>query len=263
MANQWLKFYGGEFLADPKIISLAPLERLCWVTLLCFASMGSGDGKVEYITEDRLMIQAGIDPTQDEWKATKGVLEKLESLKMVRVDNGVITLINWEKRQQHSLTPYERVKRYRDRKRNANGDDTKKITTEENRREENRVDKKRKKKESAAIAAPASKPLKPKSNPDDPFTLDQYITSMRQSPQRFIRLIGEYADEIKPELKTKGQWEVFTRRNVRTAKSLEVFSDEQIEDAIGRLSKDVRSKSNPKGFITTWTFETLLKYITK
>lgn len=116
----------------------------------------------------------------------------------------------------------------------------------------------------AAVAAPLpSKPRKPESNPDDPFTLAEYIASMRQSPLRHIRLIGEYADQISPDLKTKGQWTVFTKRHVRAAKALEVFSDEQIERAMGRIEKDCRSKKNPRGFITNWGLETLLKYVTK
>ena len=45
-------------------------------------------------------------------------------------------MLNWQKRQETNLTSYERVKRFREKKRNDNA----KITLEENRIEENRRD---------------------------------------------------------------------------------------------------------------------------
>jgi len=86
---------------------------------------------------------------------------------------------------------------------------------------------------------------------------------MRSSPQKHIQIIAEYADEKKPDYKTKGQWRAFTNRNLKVARQLSEFSMDQIADAFEKMLKDVRSESNrnPKAFITKWTLETVLKYI--
>lgn len=259
MANQWFKFFGAEYLGDQKIISLSAAERSCWVTLMCLASNGSGDGVVNFITEPRLMMQSGLIPGTPEYDLSTGIIKKLEMLKMIHIDNEMITLLNWQKRQQSYLSGYERVKRYREKKRES----AKKITSEENRIEENRRDKRRKKISATDVASPPKSSKPPKKDPAEPLLLSAYVESMRKSPQRYIRIIGEYADEIAPDFGTRGQWEVFTKRQVRAARMLEVFSDDQIAAAMSRIEKDCRSKKNPKGFITNWGLETLLKYITK
>lgn len=103
------------------MLALSSSRRSCWLTLLCYASQTGGT--VKFLDEDSLIEQSGISVTSDEYEITKGVLKQFEKLDMIRVDNGVITVLNWGKRQQSSLTPYERVKRYRDKKRNDNAND--------------------------------------------------------------------------------------------------------------------------------------------
>lgn len=117
------------------MLSLTSSERSCWITLLCYSSVND-NGMITFLSEQQLMIQAGLDFTCDEWNRTVGILEKLVKLKMITNDNGMITVINWYKRQETSLTSYERVKKHREKKRNDNA----KITLEENRIEENRID---------------------------------------------------------------------------------------------------------------------------
>lgn len=80
----------------------------------------------------------------DEWGATQGVLEKFKKLQMITLDNELITVLNWQKRQETSLTSYERVKRYREKKRNDNVNDNDRV-------EENRIDKKKDTKKSPFI----------------------------------------------------------------------------------------------------------------
>lgn len=258
MANQWFKFFGGEFLADPKIISLPPHERSLWVTLMCFASMGSGDGTISAIPEHTLMLHAGFDETL--LKRSEGLLKRFEKQGMITLSNGMITLTNWQKRQATYSKSYERLKKWREKKRSETLQSNAK-ETRKNRIEENRIEKKKKIKNAAVAAVPVSKP--PKKDPEEALSLEAFVDSMRKSPHRHVRIIGEYADEIKPDMKTRGQWTVFIGRNVRAAKKLEVFSDEQIASAMSRIQKDTRTANNPKGFITDWTLETLLKYITK
>lgn len=147
---KWFKFYGTEYLSDPKMLSLTPEERSCWITLLCYASVNgdnandneSDNGTIRYLDEQKLMLQAGLDFTNDCWDRTVGVLKKFENLGMIRNDNGMITVLNWGKRQNSSLTGYERVKRYRERHKNDNASDNAMITSEERRGEKIREEEK-------------------------------------------------------------------------------------------------------------------------
>lgn len=120
MANHWFKFYGGEYLSDPKMLALTACERSCWITLLSYASGDDFEGVVRYLSEDQLMAQAGVNFNEEEWNRTKGVLDHLQQLGMIRQSNGEITIVNWNKRQETFLTNAERQARFRDKKkRNA------------------------------------------------------------------------------------------------------------------------------------------------
>src|SRR3990167_2897240 len=146
MSSQWFKFYGGEYLSDPKMLILTASERSCWLTLLCYASMTGKGGSIIYLTEDMLMAQSGIKPLDKEWMDTRGVLEKLKKLGIVTLVDETITLINWRKRQEMQLTPAERSKRYRERIKSnevvTNKSDESNARIEENRIEENRREEK-------------------------------------------------------------------------------------------------------------------------
>ena len=133
---KWFKFYGQDYLSDPKMLSLTACERSCWLTLLSYSSIND-NGMITFMSEQQLMLQSGLDFQDDSWDRTVGVLKKLERLEMITVDNEVITVKNWGKRQETNLTSYERVKRYRQKKHNDNT----KITLDKKRIEENRRDK--------------------------------------------------------------------------------------------------------------------------
>lgn len=111
---KWFKFYGQDYLSDPKMLSLNACERSCWITLLSYGSVND-EGIIEYLNEEQLMLQAGISPTSEEWERTKGILKKFEEMNIVIKDNTKITLINWNERQETNLTGYERVKRWREK----------------------------------------------------------------------------------------------------------------------------------------------------
>lgn len=135
---QWFKFYGGEYLSDPKMMALTPSERSCWITLLSFASVADDGGRIKYLSEERLMIAAGLDPTRDEWDVTLGILGKFAGLDMVLQDsNGIVTVCNWTKRQETYLTNAERQRRYRERQK-SNANVTQPLQQSNARREEKR-----------------------------------------------------------------------------------------------------------------------------
>lgn len=158
MANQWFKFYGGEYLSDPKIISLSPQERSCWITIMCMASTSSVQGVIEFLTPDVLMYQSGIrfDPSNTgEWEKCYDVLKKFEKMKMITVnENGVVEVLNWNKRQEYTMTATERSRKFRAKQKENQEDATEETesnenaTLEENRIEENRIDKKKHKNDS-------------------------------------------------------------------------------------------------------------------
>lgn len=123
MSQQWFKFYGGEFLSDPKMERLNPLERSCWITLLCLASSSSNEGVVEFLTVETLLNKSGIqfDPYHpEEWEKALSVLPKFTSMRMIEMEkNGDILVKNWDKRQEQFLTGAERAQKYRDNKKSS------------------------------------------------------------------------------------------------------------------------------------------------
>ena len=140
MSNQWFKFYGGEYLSDPKMDAFDGNERSCWVTILSLASQ-LDDGWIKYSLEEKIIEKSGIKVS--ERSQYIGVLDKFLKFNMLQYCNGDVTQgfkpKNWDKRQYSE--GYSRIKRFRDKF--SNGDVTQKITTEENRIEENRIEKKR------------------------------------------------------------------------------------------------------------------------
>ena len=121
------------------MLTLTASERSCWITLLCYASVNN-NAVITFLNEEQLMLQAGISFNNNEWNRTKGVLKRFKKLKMIDYSNGKITLRNWSKRQEIYSKSYERLKRWREKKRletfRSNAKDNGK-----NRVEENRIDK--------------------------------------------------------------------------------------------------------------------------
>jgi len=117
MTLPWFKFYGTEYLSDPKMLQLNGYEKSCWVTLLCLAGQ-TEDGAVKFLSEEQLLVLSGVPSTNT------GILKKFESLKLLRYSNGIVTLLNWKKRQYSESL--ERVRRFRE-KRKSNGKDTERV----------------------------------------------------------------------------------------------------------------------------------------
>lgn len=134
----WFKFYGTEYLSDPKMLALSAAERSCWITLLSYASQNNG--VVKNLTEEHLMSQSGIYWNGEEWDVTKGVLIKFKKLNMLRLNNGIVTVCNWKKRQETSLSNAERQAKFRERNKDVTESNTE-VTLDKNREDKNREDK--------------------------------------------------------------------------------------------------------------------------
>lgn len=106
---QWFRFYH-EVVEDPKVQTLSPYMFRAWVNLLCIAAKHGGElpefrdiGYRLHVTENRAqaivseLIQAGLFETVD----------------------GVPRPHNWNGRQFESDVSTDRVKRFRERRRNA------------------------------------------------------------------------------------------------------------------------------------------------
>lgn len=109
--------YGQEYVSDPKIHSLTADERSCWLTLLCYASISNVEGEVMNMTEEKLKVLSGVDMGAPQIS----ILEKLDILGMIKLrPDGTILIVNWNKRQEKdAMSGYERIKRYRERKKNT------------------------------------------------------------------------------------------------------------------------------------------------
>lgn len=107
----------------------------------------------------------------------------------------------------------------------------------------NRAHSKERKKLSKEIAAKAA----------EPFSLQEAIRKMEESPQRHMNIIALYFREKRPDLRTREQGHVAVTRHLRAAKSLSNFNNNQILDAIPKA----------KRLTEEWTLETIIKVLTK
>lgn len=118
---------------------LTACERSCWLTLLAYASVSENGGKVKYLTEQQLMIAAGVSPMHEEWDITVGVLAKFDGLDMISLEKDEIEVLNWGKRQESYLSNAERQRKYREKVK-SNADVTTPLQQSNARIEENRID---------------------------------------------------------------------------------------------------------------------------
>lgn len=153
----WFKFYGQEFLSDPKMLSLTANDKGIWLTLLCLASSSSEEGVIRYVDINKILIISGVNPLMEEedYEDQKNVFKRFEDLKMITIDNDndnvIIRITNWQKRQSSALSGYERIKQYRQKKKenmiDIEANDNEMITDDnanDNRRiDKNRIDKNR------------------------------------------------------------------------------------------------------------------------
>lgn len=156
MSKTWFKFYGLEYLSDPKMLSLTPIEKALWLTILCLAASSDVEGQIKYITEDKIMMMTGISPLEDDWKKNIGFMQRFRDLGMItrNLVEDVIYVKNYSKRQETNLSDAERSKRYRD----SHKSDSRHAPSRDDshaREEKNREEKKEVKKEKTPSLEPS------------------------------------------------------------------------------------------------------------
>lgn len=120
---------------------MTAVDKLLFITLLCLADE---EGKIKDCDEDTLKQLTHLyeDPyeTNNDWNRATGFLQRFSDNGMITLDtNGCVIINNWMKRQSKNLSGYERVKRWRDKQKQAN----KPFINDNNdnaRIEENRID---------------------------------------------------------------------------------------------------------------------------
>lgn len=85
------------------------------------------------------------------------------------------------------------------------------------------------------------------------FDLREEIRKLDESARRQMNVIGLYFREKNPDFRNYEQFQIGLKRNLRPAKDLAAFDDDQITKAIDRANE----------FVPSWTLETLLKLLTK
>ena len=162
---KWFKFYGKDWLTDMKIMSMSVEDKLCFLTLLCLAANDDDPGVIKNCNEESIIKLTNLyeDSYDDNNEATRarGFLKRLNDNEMITIDNnGDVTLLNFQKRQDTNLSGYERVKRHREKHKtdnkaikpmitNDNADDNVMITPKrkKERREKIRLDREEEKRE--------------------------------------------------------------------------------------------------------------------
>jgi len=119
----------------------------------------------------------------------------------------------------------------------------------------------------------ASEPKKekaPKRDDNELMNVDQFVKLCNESTQSHVKIIGEWADTIKLNYTTYGQWRGFMMRQLRVAKRLVPYATNDkgefdmsyIGRAYGTMLRDVEdSKRRGNGF--KYTLETVEKYLDK
>jgi len=92
---------------------------------------------------------------------------------------------------------------------------------------------------------------------DRPMNLTQFVEWCKRSPHAHIRIIGEWAETVPPEIEldTVAQWEAYIKRHLRPAKVLVAFKREQLEMGFEEIKKS-------RGWLKVATLETLFKFVT-
>jgi hypothetical protein len=90
-----------------------------------------------------------------------------------------------------------------------------------------------------------------------PMALDDFVEWCGRSEQAHIRIIGEWAETVKPNFRNQGQWSEYIRRYARTASNLVPFDHCQLSTGFAEIKRGIKEK-----WLTNYTLETLYKFVT-
>lgn len=88
------------------------------------------------------------------------------------------------------------------------------------------------------------------------FDFKLWCDWLKSSKQRHIQIIGHFAEDTQPDIRSYEQGQVYIKMNVRAAKDLSVFDDDQIAEAMERLlSANYFYKKNMLATLKKYLFE--------
>jgi hypothetical protein len=87
-----------------------------------------------------------------------------------------------------------------------------------------------------------------------PFTLNEEIEKLEESPRRDLNIVALYLRHRKPNLTSREQFNETLRRHLRSSKTVSPFSDEQILKALDYAKRE---------YGDIYTIETINKILTK
>lgn len=243
MENGWIKLHR-KILNNP--LSRKPTWAWLWVVLLLLANHD----------DDNVFIWNGKELRQKKGQFITGrkKLNEITGIPETTIERCLNYLENGHLIGQQKTTKYRliTITKWNEYQKKDSKPDNKRTTNGHN-QEIQEV------KNNTMQPAVAESPYKKKKIDDTtPYTLNDFVRDMRASPNRHMNILAEYADEKKLDYTTKGQWYVFIQRNVRPARLLTPYTDEQISKAMKEIDNNTRGK---KGYITRWTLETLAKYL--
>lgn len=143
MKRFWFKFYGQEYLGDPKMSLMGPIERSIWLTLLCLAS-ATNNGIIKNVSLNRLKVMSGMMPGDECWDKIENILDIFKVLEMIsykQEETGMftVTVTNFIKRQGNldAEDPDEVLKRVRKFRSSSERKNPVTVTIEKKRKEKN------------------------------------------------------------------------------------------------------------------------------
>ena len=107
--SRWFRFYD-DAINDPKILKLPEASRWHWTALLCIAS--KHDGFLPAIEDVALMLR--VKPA-----AAAAIIAQMKQAGLLDLEEGKYAPHNWSGRQYKSDVSTDRVKRFRNGKRNV------------------------------------------------------------------------------------------------------------------------------------------------
>lgn len=107
--SRWFRFYD-DTINDPKILKLSDKLHRFWVGILCVASKNGG--QLPSRDDIALLMRTKVEKSDD-------AIESLIEMGLIDTDGVMLSPHNWNGRQYKSDVSNERVKRFRERKRNV------------------------------------------------------------------------------------------------------------------------------------------------
>lgn len=229
----WFKFYGSDWLIDGRIMRMSTEDRLCYITILCLASIHNN--KIREVEETIIALSHLYnDPyeTENEYTRASGCVERFISNGSVTQKDGVISINNWEKRQTTYLSNAERQAKFRERNAPVTGAKIKSNA------ENNKVtlDKIREDKIRDTKADKSARVIVKKE--EKPFDFEEELEKLKNSSRKDHKIIALYWKKKGYTFLNRLQFEPALRRELRPAKNLTGYSGEEVARAINYCMKE-------------------------